>query len=118
MLIYLPVIGIIPNFAGFLGNMGVHVHDSTTKAYYFAYPIGLFLSFFSYWVFNYFYPPALSFPMSEWREPKDYVRPEERGETIEGRGEDMETGGVEEIGGEKYGEKGNVRVNLANQSED
>jgi NCS1 family nucleobase:cation symporter-1 len=73
------IVGIIPNFYGFLNNMGVKAPLGVTKAYYFAYPIGLFVSFFTYWLACYISPPALHFPLSEWREPKDYVRPEERG---------------------------------------
>ncbi|KAG0648390.1 Uridine permease [Hyphodiscus hymeniophilus] len=73
------IVGIAPNFYGFLNNMGVSAPSGVTKAYYFAYEIGIILSFMTYWAANYFYPPALSFPFSEWHEPKDYVRPEERG---------------------------------------
>ena len=86
--------------------MGVKVHSSTTKAYYFAYPIGLFLSFMSYWLFNYISPPPLRFPLSEWREPVDYIRPEERG-VVEGQDTD-EIGRIES--GEEAVEKGGIRV--------
>ena len=47
------------------------------------------------------FPPALSFPLSEWREPKDYVRPEERGMVLEGR-----EGDAESESGSGNGEKG------------
>lgn len=48
---------------------------------------------------NYISPPPLSFPLSEWHEPADYVRPEERGEVLEqgsvvSRDESEEKGGV------------------------
>lgn len=72
------VIGIIPNFYGFLNNMGVKAPIAVTRMYYFAYPIGLFISFFVYWGLNICWKPALYYPLSEWHEPKDYIRPEER----------------------------------------
>ena len=78
------IIGIALNFYGFLSNMGVPAPSGVTKAYYFAYEIGLFTSFGTYWAANYFFSPALSFPLSEWREPWDYMRPEERGDVLEG----------------------------------
>ena len=87
--------------------MGVHVHSSTTKAYYFAYPIGLTISFLSYWLFNYISPPVFTVPLSEWREPADYIRPEEREDVIEGRDDDAEMGTAE---GDEMGEKGAIRV--------
>jgi NCS1 family nucleobase:cation symporter-1 len=95
------VIGIIPNFYGFLNNMGVSAPIGVTHAYYFAYEIGLFLAFGVYWALNHFFPPVLSFPMSEWREPVDYLRPEDRGDALEGR--DVSVGGGSE---EVYEEKG------------
>ncbi|KAL3422402.1 permease C29B12.14c [Phlyctema vagabunda] len=95
------IIGIIPNFYGFLNNMGVSAPLGITKAYYFAYPIGLFVSFFTYWLANIYSPPAVHFTLSEWLEPKDYVRPEERGELLEGRLADPEV----EVVGEKRVEK-------------
>ncbi|GME22532.1 hypothetical protein EG329_006952 [Neofusicoccum parvum] len=79
------IIAIIPNFYGFLNNMGVSAPTGVTRAYYFAYWIGVALSFGIYWVLNYLWPPALRFPLREWREPRDYVRPEELGMVIEGR---------------------------------
>ncbi|THW85153.1 putative uridine permease [Aureobasidium pullulans] len=78
------VVGIIPNFYGFLNNMGVSAPTGVTKAYYFAYEIGLILSFGVYWGCCCFYPPQLVMPLNEWHEPKDYVRPEERAEVLEG----------------------------------
>lgn len=64
--------------------MGVGAPLGVTRAYYVAYEIGLPLSLVVYWVANKISPPAISFPLSEWREPKDYVRPEERDVVIEG----------------------------------
>ena len=86
------VVGIAPNFYGFLNNMGVHASDGVVKAYYFAYPIGLCVSFFVYggacWVSR----PAGMVGLGKWREVKDYVRPEERG--VEGRADvESESGG-------------------------
>ncbi|KAH8821463.1 permease for cytosine/purines, uracil, thiamine, allantoin-domain-containing protein [Xylogone sp. PMI_703] len=85
------IIGIIPNFYGFLNNMGVSAPLGVTKAYYFAYPIGLFLSFFVYWGANIISPPPLQFPLREWHEPKDYIRSEERGELVSGVALDVES---------------------------
>lgn len=85
------IVGIIPNFYGFLNNMGVSAPEGVTKAYYFAYPIGIFVSFGVYWVACMWSPPALSYPVGVWMEPKDYVRPEEMGEVLEGRMEDVES---------------------------
>lgn len=96
------IVGIAPNFYGFLNNMGVSAPGGVTKAYYFAYEIGIFVSFGVYWAANYCFPPALMVPLNEWREPKDYVRPEERGVlVIEGR-EDVES----ESGSARVEEKG------------
>lgn len=78
------IVGIVPNFYGFLNNMGVSAPTGVTKAYYFAYEIGLILSFGVYWACCYFHPPALVMPLREWHEPKDYVRPEERAEVLQG----------------------------------
>lgn len=86
--------------------MGVHMHSSTTKAYYFAYPIGLFLSFFSYWAFSHFFPPALVMPLNEWHEPADYIRPEERG-VVDGHALRTEDGAVDAE--EQSGEKGEMQ---------
>lgn len=85
------VVGIAPNFYGFLNNMGVNAPMGVTKAYYFAYEIGLCLSFFTYWAANYFSPPALKFRLSEWHEPEDYIRSEERGEVVNGMVVDIES---------------------------
>ncbi|KAH8771578.1 permease for cytosine/purines, uracil, thiamine, allantoin-domain-containing protein [Hyaloscypha sp. PMI_1271] len=77
------VVGIAPNFYGFLNNMGVRASDGVAKAYYFAYPIGLCVSFLVYWGTCWVSRPAGMVGLGEWREVKDYVRPEERG--VEGR---------------------------------
>ena len=61
-----------------------------------------FASFGTYWLASYFYPPVLTFPLSEWREPSDYVRPEERGTVLEAVSGDVES----ESGGSRREEKG------------
>ncbi|TGO74934.1 hypothetical protein BELL_0246g00030 [Botrytis elliptica] len=76
------VIGIIPNFYGFLNNMGVKAPMGVTRAYYFAYPIGLFVSFLVYWGLCWYWPVEVQYALSEWREVKDYVREEERTEGV------------------------------------
>lgn len=106
------VIGIIPNFYGFLNNIGVSAPEGVVKAYYFAYPIGLAVSFAVYWIACVVSPPTLRFPLREWHEPKDYVRMEERGVVLEGREGDTESESVESVesGGKGIGEKGVVGV--------
>jgi len=71
------VLAICPNFAGFLGNMGLSMPMGITRFYYFAYPIGLVVSFGTFWVSNILWKPTLMMPLSEWHEPKNYIRPEE-----------------------------------------
>lgn len=71
------VIAICPNFAGFLGNMGVPMPQGITRLYYFAYPIGLVVSFGTFWLCNVIWKPTLMMPLSKWLEPKNYIRPEE-----------------------------------------
>lgn len=72
------IIGIVPNFYGFLNNMGVAAPVGVTRFYYFAYWVGLFLSGATFWASCKIWPP----PIMEhgWKEPKDYVRPEEEGQ--------------------------------------
>ena len=94
------VVGVAPNFYGFLNNMGVHAPGGVTKVYYFAYEIGLVASFFTYWAACWLSPPALMVPLKEWREPVDYVRPEDCVEVV--LVEDVE-GYSESVGGEKRG---------------
>jgi len=88
-------------------NMGVTAPIGITRDYYFAYEIGLLLAFGVYWLANYLYPPQLTFSLSEWHEPADYIRPEERGEVLEGTVVHSETTGYEKKG---LG-KGNAQVN-------
>lgn len=71
------IVGIIPNFYGFLNNMGVAAPIGVTRFYYFAYPVGIFVSFGTYWLCCKISPPPIMFPLSEWHEPKNYIRPEE-----------------------------------------
>ncbi|KAH8891935.1 NCS1 nucleoside transporter [Thozetella sp. PMI_491] len=72
---YIITVGV--NFAGFLGNMGIKVPIGITRFYYFAYPVGIVLSFGIFWVCNLVWKPDIMFPLDEWREPKNYFRPEE-----------------------------------------
>lgn len=90
--------------------MGVRAPMGVTRAYYFAYPIGLFISFFTYWAVNWISPPPLAFPLSEWHEPKDYIRPEERGDMFVGRAPDAESLSVTGSAGEKGVTRGDVAV--------
>lgn len=74
------ICGIAPNFYGFLNNMGVSAPMGITKFYYVAYWVGLFVSGFVYWALCIFFPPVIMFKHG-WKEPKNYVRPEE--DTVE-----------------------------------
>lgn len=65
------------NFAGFLGNMGVRMPVGIQRMYYFAYPVGVIVSFGIFWICNVIWKPALMMPLNEWHEPKNYIRPEE-----------------------------------------
>ncbi|KAI9738589.1 MAG: hypothetical protein M1834_008093 [Cirrosporium novae-zelandiae] len=77
------IIGIIPNFYGFLNNMGVSAPIGVTHFYYMAYWVGLFLSGVIYYISCRIFPPKIMFPLKEWHEPKNYIRPEEEAETVE-----------------------------------
>ena len=71
------VIGIIPNFYGFLNNMGVSAPTGVTRFYYFAYWVGLFVSGAVFWITCKISPPSIMYSLREWKEPKNYIRPEE-----------------------------------------
>lgn len=60
--------------------MGVKAPVGVTRAYYFAYPIGLFVSFMVYWGLCWKWPVQIQYGLGEWMEVKDFVRVEERGE--------------------------------------
>lgn len=89
------IVGIIPNFYGFLNNMGVGAPIGVTRFYYFAYPVGLVLSAGVFWAMNYIYPPQIRFGGKEWHEPANYVRPEDM-EVLEGREESIGSVEVQE----------------------
>lgn len=81
------IVAIIPNFPGFLGNMGVSMPIGITRFYIVAYPVGIILSFSVFWLCNIIKAPALKMPLNEWHEPKNYIRPEEdteNGVVVEG----------------------------------
>ncbi|OKL60049.1 hypothetical protein UA08_04971 [Talaromyces atroroseus] len=66
------IIGIAPNFYGFLGVFGVNITEAATRMYYFAYPVGLILSFGSYYGLCWLDPPPFSKIKEPWQEPVDY----------------------------------------------
>jgi nucleobase:cation symporter-1, NCS1 family len=80
------VVGIAPNFYGFLGVFGVNVTTAASQMYYFAYPMGLALSFGTYWALNKLDPPKAFAIGGVWREPADYIgEPElEDGTVVDG----------------------------------
>lgn len=63
------IVGIVPNFYGFLGVFGIHVTTSATRMYYFAYPMGLALSFGTYYALCKINPIPDSRMGQEWYEP-------------------------------------------------
>ncbi|VVT55785.1 uncharacterized protein SAPINGB_P004737 [Magnusiomyces paraingens] len=54
------VLGIAPNFYGFLGQLGVNITLQGTRFFYFAFPVGLFVSFTSYLLLCIYFPPAFT----------------------------------------------------------
>lgn len=50
-------LGMAPNFYGFLGQVGLNITTTGKRLYYFAYPIGVFVSFVTYFIFSIAYPP-------------------------------------------------------------
>lgn len=71
------IIGIAPNFYGFLGVFGVNISQAATRMYYFAYPMGLVLSFASYYALCRYDRPMCSKLGETWQEPNDYLEPED-----------------------------------------
>ena len=69
------LLGIAPNVYGFSGNAGKDITLAGTRAYYFAYEIGVVASFIFYYVFCRISPPP-NFE-ERWAEPKDYVAEED-----------------------------------------
>jgi NCS1 family nucleobase:cation symporter-1 len=55
--------------------MGVKAPIGVTRFYFFAYWVGLALSGLTFWVSCKQWPPAVM--EHGWKEPRDYVRPEE-----------------------------------------
>lgn len=76
------VVTLAVGFAGFLGNMGVKVPLLITRMYYFAYPIGIFVSFGVFLLCNLVVKPAHIVPFNKWLEPKNYIRPEDDTGTV------------------------------------
>lgn len=70
------VVGVVPNFYGFLNNMGVDAPVGVTRFYYFAYWVGLFVSGGVYWALCMLSPPAIMYRHG-WKEQSNYIRPEE-----------------------------------------
>ncbi|KKY20788.1 putative uridine permease [Phaeomoniella chlamydospora] len=101
------VLGVIPNFYGFLNNMGVSAPIGVTRFYYFAYWVGLFVSGLSFWIGCKVKPPAIM--NTTWQEPKNYIRPEEEPGVTALEGVE----GVEEVGSEDIGEKKGWRERIA-----
>lgn len=52
------VLGVVPNFWGFLGELGLPVSKMTNEVEYFSCIMGISVSFLSFWAFTYLFPPA------------------------------------------------------------
>ncbi|EXJ88749.1 hypothetical protein A1O1_05681 [Capronia coronata CBS 617.96] len=109
------VVAIAPNFPGFLGNMGVKMPLGITRFYYFAYPVGIAISFVVFWVCNLVWKPEMMMPLNEWHEPKNYIRPEEDTESgviIEGNAVEDESDSGAKTSDEKMHVKEGIMTNL------
>jgi NCS1 family nucleobase:cation symporter-1 len=84
------IFGVAPNFYGFLNNMGVSAPISVSRFYYFAYWVGIFVSGATYYTLCKLFPPAIMYN-SGWMEPKNYIRPEEDVQVLEGQIADVES---------------------------
>ncbi|PQE13872.1 NCS1 nucleoside transporter protein [Rutstroemia sp. NJR-2017a BBW] len=71
-------IGIVPNFWGFLNNLGVQAPIAIERMYYFAYVIGIVISGGVYWTLCSYWPVSVQFSSGIWMETSDYVREDER----------------------------------------
>ncbi|PQE21565.1 NCS1 nucleoside transporter protein [Rutstroemia sp. NJR-2017a WRK4] len=71
-------IGIVPNFWGFLNNLGVQAPIAIERLYYFAYVIGIVISGGVYWTLCWYWPVSVQFSLATWMETSDYVREDER----------------------------------------
>jgi NCS1 family nucleobase:cation symporter-1 len=87
------IIGVVPNFYGFLNNMGVAAPIGVTRFYYFAYWVGLAVSASTYWALCKMFPPAVMYTEG-WKESKNYIRPEEDTEVIEIEGQSVKDADV------------------------
>ncbi|CAK7199272.1 hypothetical protein SEUCBS139899_001947 [Sporothrix eucalyptigena] len=70
------VLGVAPNFYGFLGQMGVSVPTSVTHLQYFSCILGIGVSFIFFLAFTFLFPPKNSLPRpAKWMEPEDFIDP-------------------------------------------
>ncbi|CAK7220270.1 hypothetical protein SCUCBS95973_004102 [Sporothrix curviconia] len=68
------ILGVAPNFYGFLGQMGVSVPTSVTHLQYFSCIIGIGVSFIFFLAFTFMFPPKNGLPRPEkWMEPEDFI---------------------------------------------
>ncbi|CAK7227274.1 hypothetical protein SEUCBS140593_006522 [Sporothrix eucalyptigena] len=70
------VLGVAPNFYGFLGQMGVSVPTSVTHLQYFSCILGIGVSFIFFLAFTFLFPPKNGLPRpAKWMEPEDFIDP-------------------------------------------
>ena len=106
------MVGVIPNFYGFLNNMGVGAPEGVTKFYYFAYWVGLFVAGLVYYVLCKIFPVPIQYDKG-WHEPKNYIRPEEEGQVAEGESVNI----LEETSSETEGAEKVVRETVTDVKE-
>jgi len=108
------IIAVAPNFYGFLNQMGVPASTGVRRAYYFAYPIGIILSFFGFFLFNRIFPVDESTQATKWREPKeqelvDTFDSSDRPEVLESQSLELPVS-IEGGKSEKYGQSTTTAV--------
>ncbi|KAL4782610.1 NCS1 nucleoside transporter [Aspergillus varians] len=94
------ILAIIPNFYGFLNQMGVGANIGVQRFYYVAYPVGLLVALGSYCAFVWVWEVEGVVWGWGWREPKDYLDEFDAGRYTEGEGE-----GVEVVQGVRVGKE-------------
>jgi uncharacterized protein affecting Mg2+/Co2+ transport len=68
----------VPNFWGFLNNLGVQAPIAIERMYCFAYVIGIVISGGVYWALCSYWSVSVQFSSGIWMETSDYVREDER----------------------------------------
>ncbi|CAN6674078.1 allantoin permease [Trichomonascus vanleenenianus] len=65
------IMGIAPNFYGFLGILGAPIGRGAVRGYYFSFPIGIITSALVFWALCFAFPPADE--QHVWQEPESVL---------------------------------------------